>query len=312
MAVQQSAVPSDVVVTLIVLDNGSHQPDWDLLREGLIRLNVAWVRQDTNTGFAAGHNIVIQRAIACQVDYVWLLNNDALVKPDTLGALLLAITQFPDCGVVSPLIYAQHDERVVDFVGAAHDWPTLEIKHAADLESARSMEASKSKDFFVFGTAPLIRTEALRAIGLLNEDLFAYFEDTEFCARLAQHGWSRRMAYSTAIQHVRRKHAFAERPPYFFYLMARNSLFFYLLHTPPEFRRWIRLRLFCRALITAANLRSHGLTEKSNACLLGIWDGLRGRWGPPRLDQPTPAWLTLASKMLPYRVQQWLERVLAR
>ena len=83
-------------------------------------------------------------------------------------------------------------------------------------------------------------------------------------------------------------------------------MFFYVEYTPAEYRSWIRLRLFSRAMITAANLRANGLPKKSEACLLGIWDGLRGRGGPPRLDVEPPAWLVWVSKVFPYRLQQWL------
>lgn len=305
-AVNQRAVSSDVNVTTVVLDNGSNPADWAMLQQGLANSDITLIRQEANTGFAAGHNVVVRQAIERQADYIWLLNNDAIVKPCTLDVLIQTMTDFPECGIVSPLIYAHHDEKIVDFLGAIEDWEKLDSTAAANPDAAATMQASHPKEFFVWGTAPLIRRTALSATGLLNEKLFAYYEDDELCVRLSKAGWSSRMAYSVAIQHNRRKSDFDERPPYYFYLMARNSLLFYLEHTPPEFRRWIRLRLFSRAMIRAANLRARGLTEKSNACLLGIRDGLRGRTGPPRLDAKPPTWLVLVSEIFPYRLQQWL------
>ena len=132
------------------------------------------------------------------------------------------------------------------------------------------------------------------------------YEDDELCARLSKAGWLCKMDFSVSIRHFRRKSVFDERPAYYFYLMTRNSLLFYLQHTPSEFRHWIRLRRFSRAMITSANLREHGSIQKSNACLLGIWDGLRGKGGPPRLDVKPPALLIWLSKIFPYRLQQWL------
>lgn len=305
-AALQSAVPTNVIVTLTVLDNGSSRPDWALLQNGLANTDVGLIRRETNTGFAAGHNVVIRQAIERGADYIWLLNNDALVKSDTLAGLLQVLFETPDCGIVSPLIYALHDEKTVDFIGAVHDWKNLDSKRANDLARAKNMQIDHPKDLFVFGTAPLLRTTALIATGLLEEKLFAYYEDDDICIRLSRGGWSSRMAFSTAILHFRRKAVSMERPAYFFYLMARNSLFFYVKYTPAEHRRWIRLRLFSRAMITAANLRESGLTDKSNACLLGIWDGLCGRGGPPRLDVEPHAWLVWVSKVFPYRLQQWL------
>lgn len=307
-AVRQSAITSDVTVTLVVLDNGSDPTDWAVLQQGLATTDITLIRQESNTGFAAGHNVVIRQAIERRADYIWLLNNDAIVKPDTLSGLLRSITETPRCGVVSPLIYAHHDEKIVDFLGAIEDWQKLDSRAAENPVAAARMQANHPKEFFVWGTAPFIKTKALSATGLLDEKMFAYYEDDELCVRLSKAGWSSRMAFSVAIQHNRRKSDFDERPPYYFYLMARNSLLFYLLHTPPKFRRRIRLRLFSRAMIKAANLRAHGLPEKSNACLLGIWDGLQGRGGPPRLNVKPPAWLIFVSEMFPYRLQQWLDK----
>ena len=307
-AAHQSAVPTNVVVTLTVLDNGSSQSDWVLLQNGLANSDVTLIRQETNTGFAAGHNVVIRQAIERNADFVWLLNNDAVVRQETLTGLLQVLFETPDCGIVSPLIYALHDEKTVDFIGAIHDWKTLDSERANSLAKAERMQADQPKDIFVFGTAPLLRTTALIATGLLEEKLFAYYEDDDICIRLSRAGWSCRMAFSASILHFRRKAVSIERPSYFFYLMARNSLFFYAEYTPAEYRRWIRLRLFSRAMITAANLRERGLTDKSNACLLGIWDGLRGRGGPPRLNVTPPVWLVFVSKVFPYRLQQWLDK----
>lgn len=307
-SVRQSAVSSDVTVTLVVLDNGSNLADWAALQQGLAGSDVALIRQETNTGFAAGHNVVIRQAIERKADYIWLLNNDAIVKSDTLAGLLKTISETSECGVVSPLIYAHYDEKTMDFLGAVQDWSKLDSRRSGNSATAKNMQASHPNEFFVYGTAPLFKTTAICAVGLLEENLFAYYEDEEICARLANNGWFSRMAFSVTIQHFQRKSIFDERPPYYFYLMARNSLLFYVRHTPPAFRRLIRLRLFSRAMIKAALLRERGLPEKSNACLLGIWDGLRGRGGPPRLNVTPPAWLVFVSKLFPYRLQQWLDK----
>ena len=307
-SVCDSVLPNGETIDVFVLDNGSSTADWTSLQDGIDPSAVTLIRNETNTGFAAGHNVAIREAIRRNADYVWLLNNDAVVESNTLATLLSVHSTAPDCGAVSPLIYAMHDGKTVDFAGATHDWENLKSLHAGDVASAEKMQTDHPEDFWVFGTAPLLRMAALSAIGLLDEKFFAYYEDDDLCTRLARAGWSSRMALTAAILHHRRKAVYLERPSYFFYLMARNALFFYLAYTPTEHRRWIRLRLFSRSMITAANLYDHGLIEKGNACLLGIWDGLRGRSGPPRLDASPPAWLRLVSKRFPYRLQQWLDR----
>jgi GT2 family glycosyltransferase len=57
---------------------------------------------ETNLGFAAGCNIGIKRALDMGADYVWLLNNDAIARPDTLDRLLTKMT--PGVGAVGSVI----------------------------------------------------------------------------------------------------------------------------------------------------------------------------------------------------------------
>jgi GT2 family glycosyltransferase len=308
-AVRKSIIPSNVTITLVVLDNGSNTSDWTALQQGLVNSDVTLIRLETNTGFAAGHNVVIRSAMEQKADYIWLLNNDAIVQPDTLDGLLKTMLLFPKCGVVSPLIYAHYDENVMDFVGAVQDWSKLDSWRAGDPVAAEKMQTNHPNDFFVYGTAPFFKILAIKDSGLLDEKLFAYYEDEEICVRLSKFGWTSKMAFSVKIQHFQRRSALDERPAYYFYLMTRNALFFYIRHTPSAFSHLIRLRLFGRAMIKAAQLRERGLPDKSNACLMGIWDGLRGLGGPPRTNIKAPAWLVLTSKIFPYRLHQWLEKV---
>lgn len=292
---------------ILVIDNGSAPDDYASLIASLSGI-VEIKRVPENLGFAGGHNLAIQYAIEAECDYIWLLNNDAIVSSDTLTALVESIEADPKCGMISPLIFSEADHQKVDFVGAVHDWAKLDSERAGTPEQSKQMLAADPDNFVVWGTAPLIRVSALREVGALNEGYFAYFEDDELGARFSNSGWRSKMAFDTAIVHRRRKDINAERPPYYFYLMARNSILFFVAQTPAPHRRWIRVRLFSRILIKAAILRERGFTQKYHACLLGGLDGLRNRNGRPRDKSIAPIWLRAMSRALPYRLQLWLDR----
>lgn len=305
-SISQCAVPAGYESRIVVIDNGSRFDDTAILRAGLENSRLITHYLPENVGFASGHNVTINLAVQEQAEFIWLVNNDAIVAPETLVGLVQAISNDPKCGIISPLIFALHDESQVDFVGATHDWGLLDSRRAVDPTMGKKMMEASPSEFFVYGTAPLIRIAALRSSGALAAEYFAYYEDEEFCARLSASGWTSKMDFKTRIQHRHQRQAFVKRPPYYFYLMARNSLRFYKQHTPRPHRRLISLRLFSRAMIKAAQLREAGHIEKCNACLLGILDGLRGCTGQPRLDRSPPIWLIGVSKIFPYRIQQWL------
>jgi hypothetical protein len=81
----------------------------------------------------------------------------------------------------------------------------------------------------------------------------------------------------------------AQRASYFFYLMERNEMRFWVDNTPNAWRRPVRYRVVQRAITHAWRLRQRGLQDKADACLLGAWDGLLKRGGPPVLNRPVPA-----------------------
>src|SRR5262245_1282367 len=72
---------------VLVIDNGSSSRNRTLLREGLSD-RCEYLQVERNVGFAGGMNIGIQYAIRQQVDFVWLLNNDAFPEPGCLRALV--------------------------------------------------------------------------------------------------------------------------------------------------------------------------------------------------------------------------------
>lgn len=283
-----------------VVDNGSDIHDWMALSQGLEKEEVQLIRLDTNIGFAAGHNVVMREAINDNVDYVWLLNNDTCIPAGTVQKLIRFMDEDATCGATSPVIYALHDASVIDFCGARHDWKNLRKIIPAGVDESRRLEASKPDDMGLYGTALMLRTAALKTTGLLNEDYFAYYEDDDISTRISQAGWKNRMCFDAAISHRRTTDTLSERPDYYFYLMARNDLFFWgQLATDSFHKKLMRLRLVSRSLIRASRLRSRGMLNKSESCLLGIHHGLTRHGGAPNLDAEPPKWMMLVSRYVP-------------
>ena len=287
-----------IAVKIVVIDNGSAELDWNLLNAGTASLPVTLLRQQANLGFAGGHNIAIQMAIDEKADFIWLVNSDAIVERDCLGKLVQLMARHSDCGAAAPITVAADDPASIDFCGAKHDWKRLESVRARSIDEARAWEAESPETMWVQGTVVLYRVEALKQVGPLETGLFAYYEDDDMGARLSNGGWSSRMAFDARSRHVRFASDEAHRPPYFFYLMARNGLRFWLTHTPAQYRRWIHLRLIDRSMFMANILVSKSRHDKARACLLGIGDGIHGIGGPPVLERKVPAYIELLRKVL--------------
>ena len=291
-------VPNWAKLSILVIDNGSNEEQWSVLKESLKTARVSLIRNQKNLGFAGGHNIALRMGLCDDLDYVWLVNSDAVVTPDSLNELIKKMEEEPRCGAASPLILSIEDESVIDFCGARHDWENINSITSTSVEETVAMEEKYPREMWLMGAAIFLRVEAIRQIGLLDEKLFAYYEDNDLCVRLSSAGWSSKMAFESRVLHNHPESRPHEKGAYYFYLMARNSFYFWLKHTPKRHKKLLRLKLIDRTMLVANRLHYLGLHEKSNACLLGILDaqlGLSGEWN---LNRSTPFYLNILRRLL--------------
>lgn len=283
-------IPSDLLISIRVIDNGSTPAEADAikaLQHPLVEVHF----NPINTGFTGGQNANIQYALEQGFDFVWLLNNDTAVPPGTLEKLVSVMHTEPSCGAVSPVIVRLGNPDVVDFCGAAHDWATIDTLRPASLTDAPAFFEKHGGDVWAVGTALFLRAAAIRQVGLLDDRLFAYYDDDDYGLRLKAAGWRTCIALDACVEHACFEGDMYRRAPYFFYLTTRNAVFFALRHVPRPDRRFLRLRYIDRSLVMADKLRGQGQPDKADACLLGLADGLTGRGGPPDLKRPVPLWL---------------------
>lgn len=297
----------DVRLHVVVIDNGSSSADWAALQAALAAFPVELIRQPHNLGFAGGHNVAIELALQRAVDYIWLVNSDSSLEPGSLTKMLALMDADARCGAVSPVVTAAHDDLAIDFCGAQHDWKNLTSARGGSIAQARQMEAETPNEMWLAGTVVLFRMTALRSVGLLNDKLFAYFEDDDIGTRLINAGWTNRMAFDARATHAQPN--VKERPAHYFYLLNRNAFLYYLQYTPVPYRRFIRFRLIERALFTANRMYYKGQAAKARAAMLGVQDGLRGTGGAPELTRRPPLLLHALRMLLLAKQYRWIKRL---
>ncbi|APW45098.1 glycosyltransferase family 2 protein [Rhodoferax antarcticus] len=283
-------VPAGIQVAIRVIDNGSNSVETNVLKN-LEHPLVDVLFNPVNTGFTGGQNANIQYALDHDFDYVWLLNNDTVVPAGTIACLVACMQVNPACGAVSPVIVRMGNPDTVDFCGAAHDWIAIDTLRPATLADAPAFLEKHKGRVWAVGTALLLRVSAVRQVGLLDDRLFAYYDDDDYGARLMTAGWCTHIALEARVEHACFEGDMYRRPPYFFYLTTRNAVFFALTHVPKPHRRFLRARYIDRTLVMANKLTKQGQKDKANACLLGLADGLAGHGGAPKLTRRVPLWL---------------------
>jgi GT2 family glycosyltransferase len=147
------------------------------------------IRTEVNHGFVGGNNLAVQFALKhLSPDFVLLLNNDTIVHPHFLVALVRAGMSTHRVGLVQPKILSS-DGLTIDNVGVIlSPIGFLCPRGRGEIDSGQYDGLSESGFFFAAGTCLLIEREFLVRLGsdLFDDLLFAYNEDLDL-------SWNARM-----------------------------------------------------------------------------------------------------------------------
>jgi N-acetylglucosaminyl-diphospho-decaprenol L-rhamnosyltransferase len=200
-------------VRVVVVDNASG----DLPEIAQAVENFDWsswvtlVAAPKNGGFAYGNNRGIERAYASgDPSYIYLLNPDTQVRPGAIGSLVRFLEEHSDVGIAGSSFET----------GDGRDWPIafrfpsmmgefiqgLSLGIVSSLlkpwVTVRHMAKSNETVDWVSGASMMIRPEAFRAIGGMDENYFLYFEETDFCRRARDAGYSTWYVPESRVMHI--------------------------------------------------------------------------------------------------------------
>jgi GT2 family glycosyltransferase len=222
----------------VVVDNDAPGPAHDRLRGAVTAAtapagDVTVVATGGNLGYAGGNNVGIRRALERRPEFLLLVNPDLRVEPTTVERLLDAARAVPDAGALGPRIVHGDDaggrrgEARIWFDGGVFDRSRAgATTHLHMGRPEREMPPGPPRDVdYVTGACLLLRADAVRAVGLLPEDYFLYFEETDYNQQLAAAGW--RLVVDSRARAVHHKRSSGDLPtPAYTYYMRRNKQLF--------------------------------------------------------------------------------------
>lgn len=208
---------------IVVVDNGSEGDEVVHLREEFGQ-SVHIIENDRNYGFAGGCNIGMRHALTLRPDYMLLLNNDTIAGPDFLTALVEAARTLPDLAAACPRSYFYDRRNVIYSTGGSVNlWAASSRQVGRGQRDEGQFERLQVRDY-ADGVCMLIPVAALERVGLLDEDYFAYWEETDWCFRARNLGLR---CYYVPGAHIWHKAARSVAPGGgFYYLFRRNALLF--------------------------------------------------------------------------------------
>ena len=166
---------------IIVVDNGSEDDSVSEIRRRFS--NVKIIENKKNLGFSGGNNVGIKYAIDNGAHYVLLINNDTTVEKDFLNELVEIGESDEKIGVLGSKIYFYSEPNRIWFAGGKVSWLKNKGTHIG-LDQIDSGQYDKIKEMdYLTGCCLLIKREVIEKIGVLSEDYFLYYEDTDFSLR---------------------------------------------------------------------------------------------------------------------------------
>ncbi len=184
---------TDYKITLV--DNASNDDSIEYLKKKLPKIKL--IESDKNLGFAGGHNLVLKDSDA---DYYLILNSDVEVKEGFLDNLVEFMDR-SDFGIGSCKLLNKDGSfqpnggdlpyffPVLFWLSGMDDFlPGLKNKLPSLHRQYQSYYHGDKEMGWVGGTAMIIKKETLKKIGSLDDNIFMYAEDIEYCLRGARFG----------------------------------------------------------------------------------------------------------------------------
>jgi GT2 family glycosyltransferase len=174
-------------LTIVCVDNGSVDGSVAAVREGFPDVHV--IEAGENLGYAGGNNLGIRFALAHGADWVMLVNNDASVAADVIDGFVQAIDSDARAGILAGKVYfadrpqtiwfaGQRVSELLGYSGRPRGYGRADGERYARIESTGR----------AVGALMAISRTAIEAVGLLDEDLFAYVEDVDWALRVRAAG----------------------------------------------------------------------------------------------------------------------------
>lgn len=259
----------------LIVDNNSGDNSVEMLRENYPYVKV--LANDQNLGFSKACNQVIPDA---RGKYVLLLNPDTVITKNAVTHLYDFMESHPDCATAGPKVLNPDGSLQL---ACRRSFPSLEASfyrvtylsrlfpNNERISKYNLTNADPDKVLEVdalSGSCMIVRKDVIDKIGLLDEDIFMFGEDIDWCWRMKEAGWK---VFYTPLSVVYHAHGAAskKRPVGTTINLHKGMQIFYRKHLAKKYWAPINILVYASIWIRAGIfilvnlLRAQGIFARS-------------------------------------------------
>ncbi len=234
-----------------VVDNNSNDGTSQAIKKDFgHRVNL--IESPVNGGYSAGNNLALKEA---QARYYLILNSDTKIKKGALDKLVEFMDQnefgICSCRLIYPNGQFQPNAGDLPFGWGLYIWiaglddfltpiaqklPSFHRKYSSYYDHNRQVG-------WVSGTAMMISDKVKDKIGLLDDQIFMYGEDVEYCLRAKMHGF--KIGWTSEAEIVHEGGGSSHDPKFVQWIGEYNGLLYIYKKYRSFFERlWLRLIIY--------------------------------------------------------------------
>jgi len=135
---------------------------------------LTFIQNPTNSGFASGNNVILNY-LQYSNKFIWLLNPDMVADQNALSELVVFSKNQSFKTIIGTVIKSyENPEKILLYGGATIKWRSATIKPVEKVEEIKDLD-------YICGGSLFLHAKHLIDIGLLSEDYFLFWEETDWC-----------------------------------------------------------------------------------------------------------------------------------
>ena len=214
---------NDDSLEVIVVDNASKADEATSIQQRYPQVKV--IRSDKNLGFAGGNNLGIKTA---QGKYLFFINNDALLRPQTsdFRHLISRLGADEKIGAVCPKIRFAWGSNPIQFAGYTPLSPITMRNRAIGFGEEDNGQYDKAHPTpYAHGAAMMVKREVIEKAGLMPECYFLYYEELDWSMMIRRAGYEIWYEPTCTVYH-KESQTTGKNSPLRTYYITRNRLLF--------------------------------------------------------------------------------------